>query len=183
MQHTTHTPKTTDEKVSPTTQIVVRTMDEYMENFNHFLFRGALINHIHGAPGADVRDTLLRVKKAYEDDKEFYFKRGFLMEPENYTMKDNPEHPSDPLCGYYFVIEWLTGVLELDPSLGLAECVPCKIFYDSCPDVGFIDDDVLDELINGFHWNAASTLVMMMVERRIIPSAVSHFGYDKLKKK
>lgn len=169
MQHTTPTPKTTDEIVSPMTQIVVSTMDEYMENFNHFLFRDALIEAIHGAPGADVRDTLLRVKKAYEDDKKRYFKRGFLMEPEEYTLVDDPEHPSDPLCGYYFVIEWLIGVLQVDPSLGLDEFVPCKIFYDSCPDVGFIHDDVLDELIDGFHWNAATTLVMMMVEARIIP--------------
>ena len=169
MQHTTPTPKTTDEKVSPMTQIVVRTMDEYMENFNHFLFRKALIDHIHGAPEADVRGTLLRVKKAYEDFTRPYFGEKFSMEPEEYTLDDRPEHPSDPLCGYYFVIEWLIGVLQVDPSLGLDEFVPCKIFYDSCPDVGFIDDDVLDELIGGFHWNAATTLVMMMVEARIIP--------------
>ena len=187
MQHTTHTPKTTDEIVSPTTQIVVRTMDEYMENFNHFLFRGALIDAIAGQEGADVRDTLLRVKKAYEDDKKSYFKRGFLMEPEEYTLMDDPEHPSDPLCGYYFVIEWLMGVLEHDPELnissladGMNSGIPSNIFFKSSG-AEFIEFDVLDELFNGFYWNAATTLVMMMVERRIIPSAVSHFGYDNLK--
>ena len=165
-----------NQNVSPTTQIVIRTMDEYMENFNHFLFRDALIDTIHGAPGADVRDTLLRVKKAYEDFTRPYFGEKFSMEPEDYTLMDKTEHPSDPLCGYYFAIEWLIGVLQVEPSLGMSSFadgmnsgIPSNIFFKSCPSADFIEWDVLDELFDGFYWNAATTLVMMMVEARIIP--------------
>ena len=86
------------------------------------------------------------------------------------------EDPSDPLCGYYFAIEWLMGMLELKPELGMASLadvtnrgIPSNIFFKSCPSADFIEWDVLDELFNGFYWNAASTLIQMMVEQGIAP--------------
>lgn len=158
------------QKAAPNT---ISTMDEYMKNFDAFLFRDALIEAIQDAESAPVQSverTLKRVKDAFEKDGKA------PLEPENYTLMDNPEHPSDPLCGYYFAIEWLMGMLEHNPELGMSSLadgtnrgIPSNIFFKSCPSADFIEWDVLDELFNGFYWNAASTLIQMMVEQGIAP--------------